>query len=162
MVPHDGQYRNVGKISRVERAVCVGDQGVGNHTTPGKQIAYRGLFPRKTGFSSAEINEPGKQTEPAREIGRVGRVRGQAGFPACLRGRPIFKRVKELASNSPLNPITPARNGGLDGNLGTSSSRSQNALGRSRNGVVFLTGKEQKWQLQKSRKASGNRQRSGK
>ncbi len=95
-------------------------------------------------------------------MGQVGRVRGQAGFPACLRGRPIFKRVKGLASYSPLNPITPARNSGLDGDLGTSSSRSQNALGRSRNGVVFLTGKEQKWQLQKSRKASGNRQRSGK
>ena len=118
MVPHDGQCGNAAKISRVERAVCVGDQG-GNHTTPRKQIAYRGFFFRKTGVSFDEKYEPGNQIDPARKIGRVGRVRGQAGFPACLRGRPIFKRVKGMASCR----ITSARNSGLRGGFGRFSGR---------------------------------------
>lgn len=113
MVPHDGQCGNVGKISRVERAVCVGDQG-GNHTTPRKQIAYKGFFFRKTGVSFDEKHEPGNQIDLARKIGRVGQVRGQAGFPACLRGRPIFKRVKGMTSCQ----ITSARNSGLRDGFG--------------------------------------------
>ncbi len=57
MVPHEGQCGNAAKISRVERAVCVGDQG-GNHTTPRKQIAYRGFFFRNPGVSFDEKYEP--------------------------------------------------------------------------------------------------------
>ena len=51
MVPHDGQCENVGKISRVERAVCVGDQGVGNPYHPGKTNRLQRLVsPKNRGF----------------------------------------------------------------------------------------------------------------
>ena len=58
MVLQNNQCENVGRISRTKRAVSVDNQGIGNYNTTGKQIAYRGLFPRKTGVSSAEKTNP--------------------------------------------------------------------------------------------------------